>query len=74
MIAMNNTMVVSYINKQGDMVLLPTWSSSIGPIHVATLTGHSPLGQTHSELPECDLEAADHHGMESLSQDSGSDL
>ena len=57
-----------------DTVLLPT-SSSSGPIPVATLTGHSPPGQTHSRLFQCDPrpsvqpQSSDNHGMESPSRD-----
>ena len=55
MIATDNTKVVSCINKQGvgDRVLLPT-TSSCGLNPGATLTGHSPQGQTHSGLQQCD--------------------
>ena len=46
MIAMDNTTVVSYINKQADTVLLPCLSSR-GPIPVAALIGYSPQSQTY---------------------------
>ena len=55
MIAMDNTSVVSYINKQGDMVLIPS-SSSSGPIPVAALPGH--LQARHK--PGCHSVIADH--------------
>ena len=44
-------MVVSYINKRGDTVLLPTLSIS-GSIPVDTLPGYCCLGQTYAELPQ----------------------
>ena len=54
MIATGNTMVVSYINKQGGTQLpLPATSSSrANP--VASVPEHSHKGQTHCGLSKCD--------------------
>ena len=54
MIATGNTMVVSYINKQGGTQLpLPATSSSrANP--VASVPEHSHKGQTHCGLSQCD--------------------
>ena len=73
MIAMDNTSVVSYINKQGDTVLIPS-SSSSGPIPVATLPGHSSSGETQTGLPQCECRpsvqalSANRHGIKSSSE------
>ena len=56
MMCTDNTMIVSYtciINKLWDMVLFIAMSSH-RLIPIATLTGHSPLGQLRSGLLQCD--------------------
>ena len=53
MIATDNTTVVAYINKQGGTHSHTTAAGS-GSVSMATVSRYSPLGQTHSGLPQCD--------------------
>ena len=51
MIAIGNTTVVSYINKQRGTHSLPCY---IYYCSVASISGHSPQGQAHPRLSQCD--------------------